>query len=172
MKFNPRKTLFFPSILGAILLSGVASTGGENAVQAIPLAEKPAVISQVNEPPLQGYWQLDINVTAQTNNYSLSKYEIIAYLEQTDSEFSGQFFRTNNNACQETAISGTIEGDKVEWTVFYTGSCCGGASMKFEVVMVSPDRIEGKLSPVGNTPPNCSLWWADVVITRANYYWR
>jgi len=169
MKFNPRKTLFFPSILGAILLSGLASTGGENAVQAIPLAENPAVISQVNEPPLQGYWQLDINVTAQTNNYSLSKYEIIAYLEQTDSEFSGQFFRTNNNACQETAISGTIEGDKVEWTVFYTGSCCGGASMKFEGVMVSPDRIEGKLSPVGNTPPNFSPWWAGVVINRGKY---
>lgn len=171
-RINPRKTLFFPSILGAILLSGVASTGGENAVQAIPLAENPAVISQVNEPPLQGYWQIDINVTAQTTRGSKSNYEIIAYFDQTGSEFSGQFFRTNNNACRETEISGTIEGDKVEWTVFYTGSCCGGARMKFEGVMVSPDRIEGKLSPVGNTPPNCTLWWADVVITKANYYWR
>lgn len=172
MKFKARKTLFFASILGAIFLGRIPSTGGVNPVQAMLPREEPNLISQVNELPLHGYWQIDINVTAQTTSGSKSNYEIIAYFEQTDSEFSGQFFRTNNNACKETAISGNIEVDHVEWTVFYTGSCCGGARMKFEGVMVSPDRIEGKLSPVGNTPPNCTLWWADVVLTRANYYWR
>jgi hypothetical protein len=165
MKLNKRVILLFPSLIGAIFL-GAASNGEENLVQAMLACEQPVMISQTNDREIQKYWKMDITVTAQTARGSAPNYEIMAYFEQTGSELSGQFVQTNNNACQDTAISGTVEGDNVEWTVFYTGDCCAGARMKFEGVMLSPNIIEGQLSPVGNTPPNCTLWWADVVLTR------
>ncbi len=163
--------LFFPSLLGAVFLGAATA---KNVLPAILPGEKPAKISQTNAPPLQGYWKLDINVRGETEPRikSAANYQIIAYFNQIGSELSGQFVRTSGNACKDTSISGTVEGEKVNWTVFYTGSCCGGARMKFEGVLRSPNIVEGKLSPVGSTPAACTLWWADVVSSKQNYYYR
>lgn len=180
MKLKKLGILFFPSLLGAVFLGGIplgiatlhASAGAENVVQAILPGEEPTKTSQTNAPPLQGYWKLDVNVRGQTHSGSKANYEIMAYFNQIGSELSGQFVRTSGSACKETSISGTVQGGKVNWTAFYTGSCCGGARVKFEDVLRSPNIVEGKLSPVGDTPVGCTLWWADVVSTKQDYYHR
>ncbi len=170
MRLKPPKMRFFSSLLGAVILATTSvSTGTENMAQGMPLPEPAATISQVNEPPLQGYWKIDITVTKETNRGSDPNYEMLAYFYQVGSEFSGQFLETSGNACKEVSITGSIDGERVNWTVFYTGSCCQGAKMRFEGVMVSPTVMKGKLSPVGSTPSNCTLWWADVTLTKQNY---
>lgn len=165
--------IFFPSLLTAIFLGTIVGAGAENVGEKV-LPNQPNVqITQAGSPPLQGRWKLDIAVRGQTGSGSKSNYQIFADFNQTGSDLSGQFVKTNHNACKETSISGTVEGNKVNWTVLYTGWCCRGARMKFEGVLRSSDIVEGKLSPVvGSTPRNCFLWWADVVATKVNGYYR
>jgi hypothetical protein len=162
--------LFFPSLLGAVFLSAIVSAGAVDVVRGMLPGEEPVEVSKANAPPVQGYWKLDINVRRLTNPAvgGSPKYEIMTYFNQIGSQLAGQFVGTNSNACTDTSISGTVEAGKVNWTVLYTGSCCGGARMRFQGVRRSPNIVEGKLSPVGNTPRNCTLWWADVVMTKQN----
>ncbi|MCU0515499.1 MAG: hypothetical protein MUC60_01295 [Oscillatoria sp. Prado101] len=162
--------LFFPSLLGAVFLSAIVSAGAVDVVRGMLPEEEPVEVSKANAPPVQGYWKLDINVRRLTNPAvgGPANYEIMTYFNQIGSQLAGQFVETSGNACKDTSISGTVEAGKVNWTVLYTGSCCRGARMTFQGVRRSPNIVEGKLSPVGNTPPNCTLWWADVVMTKQN----
>lgn len=164
---------FFPSVLAAIFLGTIVDAGAENSREKVLFAKQTVQLAQAASPPLQGRWKLDIAVTGQTGSGSKSNYQIFADFNQTGSDLSGQFVKTNHNACKDTFISGTVEGNKVNWTVLYTGWCCRGATMKFEGVLRSPNIVEGKLSPLGSTPRNCFLWWADVVATKdKNLYHR
>ncbi|MBW4681399.1 MAG: hypothetical protein KME19_14980 [Microcoleus vaginatus WJT46-NPBG5] len=166
--------IFFPSLLATLFLGTIFGAGAENAGEKVLSDQQTVQIAQAGAPPLQSRWKLDIAVRDQTGSGSKSNYQIFADFKQTGSDLSGQFVKTNPNACKETSISGTVEGNKVNWTVLYTGWCCRGATMKFEGVLRSPNIVEGKLSPLGSTPRNCTLWWADVVATKDNnlYYRR
>ncbi len=172
MRLNSLKSLGVFSSVGFLFGVGIMSADARD-LGIKPLPKQQSIqISQNNLGPVSGQWRLAIEVTAHTNsNVSTQRnYWMLTSLEQRGIELSGRILDTNSNACQDAEIFGTVEGNQVNWTMYYTGSCCQGGMMKFEGVMVSPTRIEGTLVPAGSSPPNCTLWSANVVASYGHYY--
>ncbi|WP_254567366.1 hypothetical protein [Oscillatoria sp. HE19RPO] len=172
MRLNSLKSIGVFSSLGFLFVAGILSADARDVgLKPLP-PQQPIQISQNNVGPLTGQWRLAIEVTAHTD-LSVStqpNYWMVTSLEQSGIELSGRILNANQNACPDAEILGTVEGNQVNWTMYYTGSCCQGGMMKFEGVMVSPTRIEGTLVPAGSSPPNCTLWSGNVVATQGHYY--
>ncbi|MCT7980984.1 hypothetical protein [Laspinema olomoucense] len=174
MRFNSLKSLGIFSSLGFLLVAGILSAdAGDLGMKSLP-PQQSVQISQNNLGPVSGQWRIAIEVTAHTNPEVSTQpnYWLLTSLEQNGIELSGQILDASQSACTDAEISGTVEGNQVNWIMHYTGSCCRGGMMKFEGVMVSPTTIEGTLVPVGSSPPNCTLWSANVVASYGNYYYK
>ena len=172
MRFNSFKSLGVFSSLGFLLVTGIMSADARDLGMKPLLKQQSVQISQNNLGPVTGQWRLAIEVTAHTD-LSVStqpNYSMVTSLQQNGIELSGRILNANQGACSDAEILGTIEGNRVTWTMYYTGSCCQGGMMRFEGVMVSPNRIEGTLVPAGSSPPNCTLWSANVVAIQGHYY--
>ncbi len=155
MRLNSLKSLGVFFSLGFLFVVGIMSADARD-LEMKPLPPQESVqISQNNLGPVTGQWRLAIEVTAHTN-LSVStqpNYSMVTSLQQNGIELSGRILNVDQGACPDAEILGTVEGNRVTWTMYYTGSCCQGGMMKFEGVMVSPERIEGTLVPAGSSPP-------------------
>ncbi|MBO0347799.1 hypothetical protein J0895_01475 [Phormidium pseudopriestleyi FRX01] len=172
MRLNLWKSIGVFSSLGFLFVAGIMSANARD-LGIKPLPKQQSVqISQNNLGPVSGQWTLAIEVTAHTDlNVSTEpNYWMLTSLEQSGIELSGRILNVNQNACSDAEILGKVEGNRVSWIMYYTGSCCKDGMMKFEGVMVSPTTIEGTLVPVGSSPQNCTLWSANVVATQGHYY--
>lgn len=172
MRFNSLKSLGIFSSLGFLFVAGIMSADARDLGMK-PLPKQQSVqISQNNLGPVSGQWRLAIEVTAHTrlDGSTQRDYWILTSLQQSGIELSGRILDANSNACEDAEILGTVEGNRVNWTMYYTGSCCAGGMMRFEGEMVSPGRIEGTLVPAGSSPQDCALWSANVVATQGHYY--
>ncbi|AFY80839.1 hypothetical protein [Oscillatoria acuminata] len=172
MRFNSLKSLGVFSSLGFLFVVSIMSADARDLGMK-PLPPQQSVqISQNNLGPVSGQWRLAIEVTAHTNPEVSTQpnYSMVTSLQQNGIELSGRILNAEQNACSDAEILGMVEGNRVTWTMYYTGSCCSGGMMRFEGVMVSPERIEGTLVPAGSSLPNCTLWSANVVATLGHYY--
>lgn len=172
MRLNSLKSLGIFSSLGFLLVAGSMSADARDLGMK-PLPKQQSVqISQNNLGPVSGQWRLAIEVSAHTRPEVSTQpnYSMVTSLQQNGIELSGRILNANQNACPDAEILGTVEGNRVTWTMYYTGSCCAGGMMRFEGEMVSPTRIEGTLVPAGSSPPDCTLWSANVVATQGHYY--
>ncbi|MCT7982926.1 hypothetical protein NG796_06435 [Laspinema sp. A4] len=172
MRLNSLKSLGVFFSLGFLFFAGIMSADARDLeIKPLP-AQQSIQISQNNVDPVSGQWRLAIEVTAHTD-LSVStqpNYSMVTSLQQNGIELSGRILNVDQNACSDAEILGTVEGNRVTWTMYYTGSCCQGGMMRFEGVMVSPERIEGTLVPAGSSPPDCTLWSANVVAIQGHYY--
>lgn len=174
MRLNSLKSSGVFSSLGFLFVAGIMSADARDLGMKSLLKQHSIQISQNNSGPVSGQWRLAIEVTAHTD-LSVStqpNYWMVTSLQQSGIELSGRILNVDQNACSDAEILGKVEGNRVTWTMYYTGTCCAGGMMKFEGVMVSPQRIEGTLVPAGSSPQNCTLWSGNVVANYGNYYYK
>ncbi len=117
---------------------------------------------------MDGYWDFRVHVYRDTSNLNVDQnYQILATLTHNDPHLVGELLEATGNACSKARISGTVEGYQVTWIIHYTGSCCRDAEMQFEGnVNIDGTMMEGNLTPIGTPPPNCELWWAELIATK------
>lgn len=117
---------------------------------------------------LTGDWDMIVNVNRGLNADSTivqadDVYNIAIVLSQNGGNLDGEFLEASSNACDEATISGAVQGNQVNWTIYYTGSCCNESEMRFEgEIRNNRTVITGELIPVGVPSSNCRLWWADL----------
>jgi hypothetical protein len=172
VRLNSLKSLGVFSSLGFLFVVGIMSADARDLGMKPLLPQQSVQISQNNLGPVSGQWRLAIEVTAHTNPEVSTQpnYWMVTSLQQNGIELSGRILNADPDACSDAEILGTVEGNRVTWTMYYTGSCCAGGMIRFEGVMVSPERIEGTLVPAGSSPPNCTLWSGNVVAIHGHYY--
>jgi hypothetical protein len=173
VRLNSWKSVGVFFSLGFLLVVAGSMSADARDLGMKPLLPQQSIqISQNNLGPMSGQWRLAIEVIAHTRPEVSTQpnYWMVTSLQQNGIELSGRILNAEQKACSDAEILGTVEGNQVNWTMYYTGSCCQGGMMRFEGVMVSPERIEGTLVPAGSSPPNCTLWSANVVAIKGHYY--
>jgi hypothetical protein len=170
MKTNNPKTVTLTSLLAIATFSSIlmpVATANNFATEVKPLTQENR-LSQAVLPKINGYWNLQVRINGftQAGLSNERDYLIITSLNQNESKLTGNFIAASSTACKEAKISGSVQNNKVNWVINYTGSCCKDAQMRFEGVRRSAEVIEGKLTPVAGTSSNCSLWFADVTATK------
>jgi hypothetical protein len=123
-------------------------------------------------PPITSIW--DFTVTVNKDIYSdgfIKKvnrtHNLVVRLNLNEDKLNGEYIGTNNDACSNATIQGSVQGNNVYYIVHYNGSCCRGAEMEF-IGTFSEDttRLTGIYQPVDIPSGDCQLWYADILATR------
>lgn len=147
----------------------------EAARQAEMTRQAAIVLTQQAQPvpadnfPAAANWDINLSPNSKmladgSVESSTTNVYIDADLYRSGSTLTGNYtFASGDLACSNASISGTIGDTTIQWVVTYSGSCCGGAQMRFSGTLHDDGRgFSGYIEPVVPPPTNCFLWYADV----------
>jgi hypothetical protein len=123
-----------------------------------------------------GIWDFELDVTHMVARDGFVKkerhfFEWVIRFRRNGNELTGDLIggkgSRGESVCADAAIEGSINGQRVQFTVTYQGACCKDEQMVF-VGELGEDgtSLTGKLEPADVPKSSCNLAYANVKATK------